>query len=120
MASTHNAEYACNDISCDVAPAVAGPASVCVTNSLPCTGLATGEVKDGMANIAAAFFDSALDRDAGLRFTQWLSPKWLTKHVPMVGTAEAYASADSVCPPGQDVICPDEGPPAELLSAPAP
>ena len=107
VASTHNAEYACNDISCGVAPAVAGPASVCVTTTLPCTGLETGEVKDGMANIAAAFFGSGLDRDAGLRFTHWLSPKWLTKHVPMVGCAEASASADSVFPAGQGVTCLD-------------
>jgi predicted dienelactone hydrolase len=106
VASTHNAEYTCNDISCGVAPAVAGPASVCVTTSLPCTGLDTGEVKDGMANIAAAFFGSALDRDARPRFTHWLSPKWLTNHVPMVGCAEASASTDSVFPPGQGLTCP--------------
>jgi predicted dienelactone hydrolase len=108
VASTYNAEYACNDISCGVAPQVEGPESVCVTTSLPCTGLGTGEVKDGMANIAAAFFGRALDRDAGLRFTHWLSPKWLTKHVPMVGCAEASASADSVFPAGQDMICEDQ------------
>ncbi len=112
VASIPNAEYACDEDSCSVAPAVAGPASVCVTTGLPCTGLATGEVEDGMASLATAFFGSSLDRAAGLRFTQWLSPKWLTEHVPMVGGVEAYAGADSVCPPGQRVICADGSPPA--------
>jgi hypothetical protein len=35
----------------------------------------------------------------------YLAPKWLMKHVPMVGSAEAYAVPGSVCPPGQGVIC---------------
>jgi hypothetical protein len=107
VAATSNAEYACGGTSCGLAPPVAGPPTVCVTTGLPCTGLDTGEVKDGMTSTAAAFFGSALEREAGLRFTHWLSPKWLMQHVPMVGRAEAYASADSVCPPGQGVSCAD-------------
>ena len=59
------------------------------------------------AALAAAFFDSALRRDAGLRFTHWLSPAWLTANVPMIGSAEAHAGPDSVCPPGEGVICAD-------------
>ena len=82
--------------------------SVCVTTSIPCTGLETEEVKQGVKEIAVAFFDSALKRTGndGIHFTRYLAPKWLMKHAPMVGSAEAYAGPGSICPPGQGVICP--------------
>jgi hypothetical protein len=41
----------------------------------------------------------------GVHFTRYLAPKWLEKHEPMVDRAEAFASADAVCPPGQEVTC---------------
>jgi hypothetical protein len=41
----------------------------------------------------------------GVHFTRYLVPKWLEKHEPMVDRAEAFASADAVCPPGQEVTC---------------
>ena len=55
-----------------------------------------------------AFFSSALKRTGndGINFTGYLAPKWLMEHVPMVGSATAYAGPHSVCPPGQGVICP--------------
>jgi hypothetical protein len=73
------------------------------------TGLDTGEVKHGVTELAAAFFGTVLkhDGDDGIHFTRYLAPKWLAKHVPMVGSAEAHASADAFCPPGQDVVCED-------------
>jgi dienelactone hydrolase len=120
VASTFNAEYFCSgtedpglgdqlDPSCRLIPPVAGPPSPCVTTSIPCTGLDTQEVKQGVKEIAAAFFDSALKRGGndGIHFTRYLAPKWLMTHVPMVGSARAYAGPGSVCPPGQGVICAD-------------
>jgi predicted dienelactone hydrolase len=79
------------------------------TNKVPCTGLDTEEVKEGVKEIAVAFFDSALKRTGndGIHFTRYLAPKWLMEHVPMVGAAEAHAGPGSVCPPDQGVICPD-------------
>jgi hypothetical protein len=85
------------------------PSSVCVTTSVPCTGLDTEEVKQGVAAIATAFFGTVLKRTGsdGIHFTRHLAPKWLRKHVPMVGDVKAYGTADDVCPPGQDVDCAD-------------
>jgi predicted dienelactone hydrolase len=103
---TPGSEFSCSGGGC--AP-VLGPSSVCVTTTIPCTGLETEEVKQGMKEIAVAFFDSALNRtdNEGIHFTRYLAPKWLMKHVPMVGSAKAYAGPGSVCPPGQGVICSD-------------
>lgn len=119
VASTRNAEYSCSDPedpnlgdqldpACGLSAPVAGPPSQCVpAASIPCTGLDTEEVKQGITNIAVAFFDSALRRTDGhgIDFKRYLAPKWLIKHVPMVGNAQAYAGPDSICPPGQGVIC---------------
>jgi predicted dienelactone hydrolase len=99
VADTFNAEYACDATSCRIVPPVTGPAGVCVSADIPCTGLDTEEVKDGMAKLAAAFFRSALGRGADSRPNRWLSPAWLVEHVRMVGTAEA------VCAPRLSVIC---------------
>jgi len=121
VASTRNAEYSCSDIEdpnvgdqldpfCSLAAPVEGPASPCVSTSIPCTGLDTDEVKQGITEIAVAFFDSALRRTDGhgIDFKRYLAPKWLMEHVPMVGSAQAYAGPDSVCPPGQGVTCANE------------
>jgi hypothetical protein len=99
VASTDNAEF----------PPAVGPPSVCLSTSTPCTGLETEEVKKGVKEIAAAFFDTALKRNGndGIRFSRYLTPTWLMKHVPMVGSAQAYAGPGSVCPPGQGVTCAD-------------
>jgi predicted dienelactone hydrolase len=118
VASTVNTEYSCSgaedpalgdrlDPACSLIAPVAGPPSPCVANSIPCTGLETEEVKQGVTEIAVAFFDSALKRTGndGIHFTGYLAPKWLLEHVPMVGSARAYAGPGSVCPPGQGVIC---------------
>jgi hypothetical protein len=84
-----------------------------VTASLPCTGLDTEEVKQGVSAIATAFFGTVLKRTGsdGIHLTRYLAPEWLRTHVPMVGDAESdvrvYGSADDVCPPGQDVSCTD-------------
>jgi predicted dienelactone hydrolase len=107
---TPGSEFSCSGSPERVCAPVLGPSSVCVTTTIPCTGLETEEVKQGMKNIAVAFFDSALNRtgNEGIHFTRYLAPKWLMKHVPMVGSARAYAGPGSVCPPGQGVICSDE------------
>lgn len=102
VAATFNAEYACDGDSCAIAPPAVPPPpprAVCVTTSVPCTGLDTDEVKEGMADIAGAFFRNALVREKGVRSSRWLSPKWLLKHVPMVGSACAVAGGDPVYPP---------------------
>jgi hypothetical protein len=115
VADTHNAEYACPTSSpsgmpeCSAMPALEGPSSACAPGLTgpPCTGLDTGEVSDGMARIASAFFGSALRREAGVRFSRWLSPTWLVEHVPMVGSATAVAGPDSKCRPSRGVTCTD-------------
>ena len=115
VAATPNAEYACSTSSpvgkpeCSAAPALSGTPSACAPGLTgpPCTGLDTGEVADGMARIASAFFGSALRRQAGVRFSRWLTPAWLVKHVPMVGSADAFAGPDSTCRPNRGVNCTD-------------
>jgi hypothetical protein len=54
---------------------VLGPSSVCLTNTIPCTVLDTEEVKEGVKEIAAAFFDSGLKPDGndGIHFTRYLA-----------------------------------------------
>jgi predicted dienelactone hydrolase len=85
------------------------PSSICVTASVPCTGLDTEEVKQGVSAIATAFFGTALKRTGsdGIHFTRYLAPEWLRTHVPMVGDVRAYGTTDDACPPGQDVDCAD-------------
>ena len=110
VAATPNAEYACQPEpasgtpECAAVPALSGACAPGLTRP-PCTGLDTGEVSDGMTKIAAAFFGSALRREAGVRFSRWLSPAWLVDHVRMVGSAEAVAGPDSVCRPHSGVTC---------------
>ena len=75
----------------------------------PTTGLETDEVKQGVVELAVTFFGTVLKRvgNDGPHFTQFLAPKWLEKHEPMIGTAEVFAGTDAICPPGQDVTCAD-------------
>jgi hypothetical protein len=75
----------------------------------PTTGLETDEVNDGVTELAVTFFGTVLKGVGtdGPHFTQFLAPKWLQKHEPMVGDAEAFAGADAICPPGQAVVCAD-------------
>ena len=118
VATVPNSEYSCNPPSpgqlepnCYLIPPTTGPTTCPTntigTNNIPCTGLDTEEVKQGIVKIAVAFFGSALKRTGndGIDFKRYLAPKWLMKHVPMVGSAEAYAGTGSICPPGQGVIC---------------
>ena len=57
--------------------------------------------------MAVAFFGTVLKRAGNNRihFSHYLSPKWLEKHVAMVSRAEAFARAEALCAPGQDVNC---------------
>jgi predicted dienelactone hydrolase len=80
----------------------------------PTTGLETSEVKQGVTELAVTFFGTVLNRvgNDGPHFTQFLAPKWLEKHVPMVEHTpdhhpEAFADDDAICPPGLDVVCAD-------------
>ena len=87
--------------------------NVTATN-VPITGLDVDEVKEGVTEMTAAFFGTVLKRvgkDVGqdsranaprIHFSRYLSPKWLEKHVSIVDRAEAFASADALCPPGQN------------------
>jgi hypothetical protein len=106
---TPSSEFSCSGDAVRVCAPVLGPSSVCMTTTIPCTGLDTDEVNDGVKEIAVAFFGSALKRNGteGIHFTRYLAPKWLMNHVPMVGYAKAYAGPGSVCPPGQGVVCAD-------------
>jgi len=76
-------------------------------DNVPTTGLDTDEVKEGVKEMAVAFFGTVLKRvgNDGIHFSRYLAPKWLEKHVAMVARAAAFASADALCPPGQDVNC---------------
>ena len=78
-------------------------------NTVPSTGLNTNEVKEGVKELAVAFFDTVLKRvgNDGAHFTRYLAPKWLNKHLPMVDRAKAVAGDDAICPPGQEVACGD-------------
>jgi len=75
----------------------------------PTTGLDTDEVTDAVKELAVTFFGTVLKRIGkdGPHFTQFLAPKWLEKHEPIVGHAEAFAGEDAICPPGQEVVCGD-------------
>ncbi len=77
--------------------------------NVPSEGLETDEVKRAVTELAVAFFGTTLKRagNDGFHFTRYLAPKWLEKHEPMVGRAEAVGRADAICPPGQDVVCDD-------------
>jgi predicted dienelactone hydrolase len=86
VATVDGAEYTCAGRQC---VPVTTPPTPCVTTKLPCTGLDTDEVADGMAQLAAAFFGRTLRGDDGRKTGRWLSPAWLVDHVPMVGSAEA-------------------------------
>ena len=98
-------------------PVDIGPAVAAIPNSdyppspqpcaVPCAGLSTDEVEKLMAELAVAFFGSVLKPDGhdGTHFTRHLAPNWLEHHEPIVGRAEAFAGADAVCPPGQEVDC---------------
>jgi predicted dienelactone hydrolase len=121
VASSPNSEYFCPntenpapgnlDPACYLIQPTSGPTTcptnTAGTNTIPCTGLDTDEVKQGIVKIAVAFFDSTLKRtdNDGIDFKRYLAPKWLMEHVPMVGSAKAYAGRASICPPGQGVIC---------------
>ena len=69
-------------------------------------GLETDEVKRGVQDIATTFFGTVLKRTGndGPHFTRYLAPKWLGKHMPMVGDAEACVGDDAVLPPGQEEV----------------
>jgi hypothetical protein len=71
--------------------------------------LETDEVKLGMTKLAAALFGTVLKRTGndGPHFTRYLAPKWLKKHMPMVGCARVVAGGDAVFPPGQEMVCED-------------
>jgi predicted dienelactone hydrolase len=94
----------------DIRPLVASITGFYVTSeNVPRTGLETEEVKQGVKELAVTFFGTVLKRvgNDGPHFTRYLAPKWLEKHEPMVARAEAFASSDAICPPGQDVVCED-------------
>jgi predicted dienelactone hydrolase len=94
----------------NIRPLVASLTGFNVTpDNVPTTGLDSDEVKQGVKELAVTFFGTVLKRVGNdePHFTRYLAPKWLEKHVPMVGSAEAFAGADAICPPGQAVDCAD-------------
>jgi predicted dienelactone hydrolase len=77
------------------------------TKTVPCTGLDTDEVKQGVTELATMFFGTVLKPGCHNRvhFTRYLTPKWLSKHVPIVDSVQAVQGDDPVGPPDQDVSC---------------
>jgi hypothetical protein len=72
--------------------------------NVPITRLDVDEVKEGVTEMAAVFFKKVLKLGGNqtYHFSGHLDPKWLEKHVAMVDRAEAFSSADALCPPGQN------------------
>ena len=119
VASTFNAEYSCNgtedpglgnrlDPACGLTPPVAGPSSPCVTTSIPCTGLDTDEVKQGIAQIAVGVLrlGAQAKRSPRRDRLQALPRAQVADAACADGRQrEAYAGPGSICPPGQGVIC---------------
>jgi predicted dienelactone hydrolase len=93
----------------DVRSLVATLTTIPFPASVPTTGLETDEVELGMTELAVTFFGTVLKRTGndGPHFTRFLAPKWLEKHVLMVGCAEAVTGADAILPPGQEEDCGD-------------
>jgi predicted dienelactone hydrolase len=108
--ATQYCSYATFTNPTDITPLVESLAGITVTQeNVPSTGLGTDEVMHGVKELAVTFFGTVLKRvgNDGVHFTRYLAPKWLEKHEPMVGGAEAVASADAICPAGQQVVCED-------------
>ena len=81
-----------------------------VTEKRPVTTLELDEVKRVITDLAAAFFGTVLPRTDKVRphrfFKHVLSPKWLVKHEPIIGTVRGFIHAEALCPGGKGV-CPD-------------
>jgi len=54
--------------------------------------------------LALAFFAATLDENGtdGLRFTRFLTPKYLMQHEAIVAAAETIVQGEASCPPGQE------------------
>jgi hypothetical protein len=77
----------------DVRPFVASLTGFEVTKSnVPVTTLDLDEVRRVITDLAAAFFGTVLPRTDKVRahFKHVLSPKWLLKHEPIIGTVEGF------------------------------
>jgi predicted dienelactone hydrolase len=93
----------------DIRPFVASLTGFDVTETnVPVTTLDSDEVKRVITELAAAFFGTVLPRTDKVRphFKYVLSPKWLVKHEPIIGTVDAFIHAEALCPGGKGV-CPD-------------
>lgn len=91
LRATANSEYP---------PQVAGD---CAVTSLPCTGLDSDTVTDGMADIAATFFKAALG-PGHAPYPPALRPSMLTRRYDMIGAVQA---AGAFCKP-QPKECPED------------
>ena len=93
----------------DIRPFVASLTGFDVTETnVPITTLDSDEVKRVITELAVAFFGTVLPRTDKVRphFKHVLSPKWLVKHEPIIGTVEGFIHAEAVCSGGKGV-CPD-------------
>jgi len=80
----------------DVRPFVASLTGFDVTETnVPVTTLDLDEVRRVITDLAAAFFGTVLPRTDKVRphFKHVLSPKWLVKHEPIIGTVEGFIHA---------------------------
>jgi len=87
----------------DIRPLVQTITGVDVTESnVPRTQDAR-EVSRLSVILAVSFFNAALDEQGadGLRFTRYLTPRYLMQHEPNVLSAETILRGDATCPEGQ-------------------
>jgi predicted dienelactone hydrolase len=77
-------------------------------SNVPATGVSADEFARAVGELAVTFFDTTLDANGndGVHFTQYLAPKWLAKHEPIIEHAEAESDG-KVCPEGLDMECED-------------
>jgi predicted dienelactone hydrolase len=87
----------------DIRPLVQSITGISVTEALVPRTTDADQVTTLSSLLAVAFFDAALDQHGsdGLRFTRFLTPKYLTKHEPIVESAETVVVEGASCPEGQ-------------------
>ena len=93
----------------DIRPITQSLTGVAVTTSnVPATGVSADEFARAVGELAVTFFDTTLNANGndGVHFTQYLAPKWLAKHEPIIEHAEAESDG-KVCPEGLDMECED-------------
>ena len=87
----------------DIRPLVQATTGIPVTEALVPRTTDADQVTTISTKLAVSFFNATLDqnRAKGLRFTRFLTPKYLMHHEASVEAAETIVRGDASCPPGQ-------------------